>query len=101
MKAIILLLLTFSLCLFAEETFLGMVHSIEGDSLVLVDGLRVYVQNARASLVYKNMPKDAQNISFPFTASLISDRKSRVGARTYVRVERLYEVKKGRLIAKE
>lgn len=101
MKAIILLLLTFSLCLFAEETFLGMVHSIEGDSLVLVDGLRVYVQNARASLVYKNMPTDAQNISFPFTASLISDRKSRVGARTYVRVERLYEVKKGRLIAKE
>jgi hypothetical protein len=101
MKAIIILLLTFSLCLFAEETYLGIVHSIEGDSLVLVDGLRIYVQNARGSLVYKNMPTDAQNISFPFKASLISDRMSRTGARTYVRVERLYDVKDGKLIAKD
>jgi hypothetical protein len=101
MKAMILFLLTFSLCLFAEETYLGMVHGIEGDSLVLVDGLKIYVQNARGSLVYKNTPTDAQNISFPFTASLIRDRMSRAGARTYVRVERLYEIKKGKLIAKE
>jgi hypothetical protein len=101
MKTIILLLLTFSLCLFAEETYLGMVHGIEGDSLILVDGLRIHVQNARGSLVYKNMSTDAQNISFPFTASLVRDRMSRAGARTYVRVERLYEVKKGQLVVKE
>ena len=101
MKTMILFLLTFSLCLFAEETYLGMVHGIEGDSLVLVDGLKIYVQNARGSLVYKNVPTDAQNISFPFRASLIRDRMSRAGTRTYVRVERLYEIKKGKLIAKE
>jgi hypothetical protein len=101
MKAMILLLLTFSLCLFAEETYLGIVHSIEGDSLVLVDGLKIHVPNARGSLVYKNMPTDAQNISFPFRASLIKDRASRAGARTYVRIERLYEIREGKLIAKE
>jgi hypothetical protein len=101
MKAIILLLLTFSLCLFAEETYLGVVHGIEGDSLILVDGLKVHVQNAGGSLVYNNMRTDAQNISFPFTATLVSDRASRAGARTYVRVERLYEVKKGQLVAKD
>lgn len=101
MKAMILLLLTFSLCLFAEETYLGMVHGIDGDSLVLVDGLKIHVPNARGSLVYKNVSTDAQNISFPFTASLISDRKSRAGARTYVRVERLYEIRQGRLIEKK
>ena len=101
MKAIILLLLTLSLCVFAEETYLGIVHSIEGDSLVLVDGLRIHVPNARGSLVYKNMPTDAQNISFPFKASLIKNRASRAGARTYIRVERLYEVKNGILVAKD
>ncbi len=101
MKAIILLLLTFSLWLFAEETYLGIVHSIKGDSLVLVDGLKVYVPNARGSLVYKNVPTDAQNISFPFRATLVRDRMSRAGARTYVRVERLYEIRQGKLIAKE
>ncbi|UCD06285.1 MAG: hypothetical protein JSV98_03385 [candidate division WOR-3 bacterium] len=101
MKAIMLLLLTFSLCLFAEETYLGIVHGIEGDSLILVDGLRVYVPNARGSLVYKNVSTDAQNISFPFRASLVRDRTSRAGARTYVRIERLYEIREGKLIAKE
>lgn len=101
MKGIILLLLAFSLCLFADETFLGMVHGIEGDSLVLVDGLRIYVQNASASLVHKNRSIDPQNISFPFTASLVTDRRSRTGTRAYVRIEQLYEVKKGQLIAKD
>ncbi|UCF71274.1 MAG: hypothetical protein JSW49_03055 [candidate division WOR-3 bacterium] len=100
MKMIILLSLTLCLCLFAEETYLGMVHGIEGDSLVLVDGLRIYVPNARASLVHRNLEFDVQNISFPFTASLVRDRLSRTGVRTYIRIEKLYEVVDGRLIEK-
>jgi hypothetical protein len=101
MNKIILLLLTLSLCLFAEETFLGMVHAIEGDSLVLVDGLRIYVPNARNSLVYDNAFTDPQAVSFPFTASLVQDRMSRTGVRTYLRIEQQYLLVEGRLVEKE
>lgn len=101
MNKIILLSLTLFLCLFAEETYLGMVHGIEGDSLVLVDGLRIYVPNARGSLVYDNAFTDPQTISFPFTASLIQDRMSRAGIRTYVRIEQQYLLVEGRLVEKK
>jgi hypothetical protein len=101
MKKIIILSLALVLFLFAEETFLGMVHAIEGDSLVLTDGPKIYLRNARSSLMHKNTAVDAQNISFPFTASLVKDRMSRTGVRTYVRIEQLYEVKEGKLVAKD
>jgi hypothetical protein len=101
MNKIILLSLAFFLCLFAEETYLGIVHGIEGDSLVLVDGLRIYVPNARKSLVYENAFTDPQAISFPFTASLVQDRMSPTGVRTYVRIERQYALIEGRLVEKK
>lgn len=102
MKKIIFLSLAFFLCLFAEETYLGMVHAIEGDSLVLADGPRIYVRNARGSLVHANpeIDIDVQDVSFPFTASLVQDRQSRTGVRTYIRIDRLYEIKDGQLIEK-
>ena len=101
MKKIIFLSLAFALCLFAEETYLGMVHGIEGDSLVLVDGLRIYVPNARGSLVYANPDMSTEDISFPLTATLVRDRLSRTGSRTYVRIEKLYEVVNGQLVEKK
>lgn len=101
MNKIILLLLTLSLCLFAEEIYLGMVHGIEGDSLVLVDGLRIYVPNARKSLFYGNAFIDPQAISFPFTASLVQDRMSPTGVRTFVRIEQQYLLIEGRLVEKK
>ncbi|MBE0433282.1 hypothetical protein IBX73_07445 [candidate division WOR-3 bacterium] len=100
MKKIILLSLVLSLGLFAEETYLGMVDGIEGDSLILVDGLKIYVPNARGSLTHRDPDVDVQGISFPFTASLVRDRLSRIGVRTYIRIEQLYEVKDGRLTEK-
>lgn len=101
MKRIIILSLALVLFLFAQETYLGMVHAIEGDSLVLTDGPRIYMRNARASLIHNNTTVDAQNISFPFTASLVKDRMSRTGTRTYIRIEQLYEIKQGKLVAKD
>jgi hypothetical protein len=101
MNKIILLLLTLSLCLFADEIYLGMVHGIKGDSLILADGLRIYVPNARSSLVYENAFTDAENVSFPFTASLIRDRLSRSGTRTYVRIEQQYLLIEGRFVEKK
>lgn len=98
MKKIIILSLALVLGLFAEETYLGIVHAIEGDSLVLVDGLRIYVPNARGSLVYANPEIDVQSLSFPFAASLVRDRLSRTGVRTLIRVEQLYEIKNGQLV---
>jgi hypothetical protein len=101
MKKIIFLSLVCVLCLFAEEIGLGMVHGIEGDSLVLVDGLRIYVPNALGSLVYTNPEISIQDISFPFTATLVRDRLSRTGSRTYVRIEQLYDVVNGQLVEKK
>ena len=98
MKKIIILSLALVLGLFAEETYLGMVHAIEGDSLVLVDGLRIYVPNARGSLIHANPDIELQNPPFPFTATLVRDRLSRTGVRTLIRIEQFYEVKNGRLI---
>lgn len=98
MKKIIILSLALVLGLFAQETYLGIVHAIEGDSLVLVDGLRIYVPNARGSLVYANPEIDVQEVTFPFAASLVRDRLSRTGVRTLIRVEQLYEIKNGQLV---
>jgi hypothetical protein len=58
------------------------------------------VPNARGSLTHRDADVDVQGISFPFTASLVRDRLSRTGVRTYIRIEQLYDIENGRLVEK-
>lgn len=110
MKKIILLLLILYLPLIAEELWLGMVDGAQGDSLILVDGPKVYVPGLSLGRYVNedNQAINASSIKFPFTASLVrpgqkmgsedatDDRN--ILANTYVKIHKFYDVVNGRLV---
>ncbi|HEX7318779.1 MAG TPA: hypothetical protein VF399_00270 [bacterium] len=107
MKKLILLIALLVLPLLAaEETNMGMVYGAEGDSLILADGLKVYVPGLSLGgrYVTDNASLDLSTISFPFTASLVtmetSDPAVKSGLFTYVKIYKLYRVVEGRLVEK-
>ncbi len=108
MKKLILLIALLAIPLLAaEETSLGMVYRAEGDSLILADGLKVYVPGLSMGGRYitDNASIDLSTISFPFTASLVtmasSDPAVKSGLFTYIKIHKLYTIIDGRLVEKK
>ncbi len=115
MKKLLLLLLIFCMPLIAEEIWLGLAVGAEGDSLILVDNLKIYVPGLSLG---KYIGEDNQAISvsavkFPFTASLVritqgtalpTDETAPIEVKhlvnTYVRIHKFYNVVNGRLVEK-
>jgi hypothetical protein len=111
MKKLFLLLIVFCLPLIAEEIWLGMATGAQGDTLILVDNLKVYVPGLSLG---RYISGDGQAISvnsitFPFTASLVkpdqqiadteeTDKASI--AHTYIKIHKFYNVVNGRLVEK-
>lgn len=109
MKKLFLLLIIFCLPLIAEEIWLGMAIGAEGDSLILVDNLKVYVPGLSLGRYVNedNQSISLSSIKFPFTASIVrpdqqtsqdatNDRN--VIANTYVKIHKFYDVVNGRLV---
>lgn len=109
MKRLFLLLIVICVPLIAEEIWLGMVDGAEGDSLILVDGLKVYVPGLSLGRYVNedNQAIDVSSIKFPFTASLVrpdqemtsedeTDMRGVLG-HTYVKIHKFYDVVNGRL----
>lgn len=111
MKKLFLLLIIFCLPLIAEEIWLGMATGAEGDTLILVDNLKVYVPGLSLGR-YINKDDQAVNansITFPFTASLVKPDQEippseKTGitriANTYIKIHKFYNVVNGRLVEK-
>ena len=102
MRKLILLLIIISLPLVAEEIWLGMVTGVQGDSLILCDGLKIYVPNLSLS---QYVSEDKQSldgaVTFPFTASLITNgelSKLKRTPTTSLKIHKFYDVIEGRLI---
>ena len=107
MKKLLLCLIIVALPLMAEEIWLGMVSGAQGDSLILVDGLKVYVPN----LAYTQYLSDNDHlldnvgITYPYTASLIfnelsdldPDSRSSASIPT-IKIHEFYDIVEGRLV---
>lgn len=114
MKRLFLCLVIFGLPLMADEIWLGMAMGAEGDTLLLVDNLKVYVPGLSQGRYVgaDNQAISAQSVTFPFTASLVrvnqevmtggdatsADKNAVVT--TYVRTHKFYDVVDGRLVEK-
>ena len=87
----------------AMDISLGMVSGIKGDSLILVDGLKVHVPGVSVGryIDENNQAVDAAAVTFPFTASLVMDIEmpAHVRARTTkVKIHKFYDTINGRLV---
>lgn len=109
MKKLLLCLIIIALPLMAEEIWLGLVSGAQGDSLILVDGLKIYVPNLAFAqyLSEDDHLLDNIEITYPFTASLVvndlsdSDPASRAvssASISTIKIYEFYEVKQGRLV---
>ncbi|MBN2621566.1 hypothetical protein JXB22_10835 [candidate division WOR-3 bacterium] len=117
MKLLALFLVLITFPLLAQDDFdqnvqeisLGMVVGAQGDSLLLVDGVKVYVPNlsfARYIDNDDNMVSTA--ISYPFTASLViteagggivsEDRSAGRTVTNTIKIHDFYDIVDGRLI---
>ena len=114
MNKLILCLLIIVLPIAAEEIGLGCVWGAEGDSLILADGLKVYVPNLSSGSRYLNAKNEvitSSLVRFPFMAALVTMESvsldeddftkeiSRVASNVYyVKILRYYEVVNGRMV---
>ncbi len=109
MKRLVLILIIFFLPLIAEEIWLGMAIDAKGDTLILVDNLKVYVPGLSLGkyINQNNQAVDVNSVKFPFTASLVmpdgqglphekADRN--VIANTYIKIHKYYKIVNGRLV---
>lgn len=106
MKHLIICLVIMALPLMAEEISLGMVTGVKGNALVLVDGLEVSMPGASMGrYIYENnQAVDAASITFPFTASLITNTELPAHMRaqtTVVKIHKFYDVVEGRLVERK
>lgn len=78
MKKMILFLIILALPVAAREIWLGVVCGMAGDSLLLVDGLKIHVPGLSAGKFVNesNAGIDVAAITFPFKASLVIDDRS-------------------------
>jgi len=114
MKKLLFFLIIIALPLAAEECSVGMVAGIAGDSLILVDGLKIHVPNARQAFVnQRNEIVGFENVQFPFTATLLREniqpadgsdetRDDQVPGfiSVRIRIDKTYEIKDGRAVEK-
>lgn len=112
MKKLLLCLILLALPLLAEEIWLGMVSGAQGDSLILVDDLKIYVPNLAYAQYLSEDDHVLENvkITFPYTASLIvkgrsdTDPASRIDTKTSftaIKIYKFYDVKEGRLVERK
>ena len=111
MKKLIICLAILILPLLAEEISLGLVVGFEGNSLILVDGLKVKLpDNSLVSFVGENNQTfDAAKLPFPFTATLVTTEQTSGTAftsgpgiikNTTIKIHKLFKVENGRLVEK-
>lgn len=103
MKKIILFVFLLVVALCAEEIYLGMVAGVDGDSLMLVDGKKVYIRNLQFNRYVNknNQPIDATTVTFPFTASLTINEQMPEHVRQHsvrVKIHEFYDIRDGRLV---
>ncbi|MGQ9533851.1 MAG: hypothetical protein ACUVTF_01270 [bacterium] len=110
MKRLFLLLIVICLPLIADEVWLGMVAGATGDSLILVDGPKVYVPGLSLGRYVNEDDQaiDPGSIKFPFTASLVVPDQNFASAdetamrillnRAYIKIHKFYDVVNGRLL---
>jgi hypothetical protein len=89
----------------ADEVSLGMVTGINGNALVLVDGVEVRMPGISIGrfIDENNQAVDASSIAFPFTASLISNTELPEHMRaqsTVIKIHKFYDVVEGRLVGR-
>lgn len=106
MKKLMICLIFIALPLLAADISLGMVTGVKGNSLVLVDGLEVSVPGVSIGryIDENNQAVDATSITFPFTASLITNTElpAHMRARTtMVKIHKFYDVVDGRLVERK
>ena len=106
MKCLAICLIILALPLVAEETSLGMVVGIKGNSLILVDGLEVPMPGTSMGryIDANNQAVDAASITFPFKASLITNTELPPHMRaqsTVVKIHKFYDVVDGRLVERK
>lgn len=109
MKKLLLCLIIFALPLMAAEISLGMVSGAQGDSLILVDGLKVHVPNLAYAqyLADNDHLLDNIKITYPYTASLVfnklsdSDPDSRAASSASIptiKIHAFYDIVEGRAV---
>jgi molybdopterin/thiamine biosynthesis adenylyltransferase len=103
MKKLILCLIIIVLPIFAEEISLGMVDSVKGDTLTLVDGLKICVPNlSRGRYIDENnVAISVTSVTFPFTASLVRDEtlpKHLRDQNVFVKIHKFYKLVQGRAV---
>jgi hypothetical protein len=112
MKKLLLCLIILAMPLMAEEIWLGLVSGVQGDSLILVDNLKIHVPNIAFAqyLSEDDHVLDNVEITFPYKASLIvpnrsdSDPASRIDSETsfpIIKIHKFYDVKDGRLVERK
>lgn len=102
MKNLLICLILLAMPLVAEEVSLGMVIGIKGNTLILVDGLEVTMPRTSTGRFINdnNETVDAASLTFPFTASLITNTEFLPQMRaqtTVVKIHKFYRVVDGRL----
>lgn len=116
MKLLTLFLIVITFPLFAQDDFdtkvqeisLGLVVGAQGDSLLLVDGVKIYVPNlGYAQYIDDNNKMISAAISYPFTASLVRTDASgglsndaRTAGRSItstIKIHQCYEIVDGQL----
>lgn len=106
MKKVILFMAMFCLVLGAEEIWLGMIFDCQGDSLIIADGEKVYCPSLLSNryITEDNLPLDATQIIFPFTASLVTDEDmpEHMRERTArIKIHVFYKIEDGRLVERK
>lgn len=113
MKKLLLLLIICTGPLLAADTFLGIATGINGDTLILTDNLKIHVPNIRQAFVNSRKETiDFEKITFPLEAVLVtpddesavpvadnSRERGQIGiTTTFIRVNKFFDLKDGRLI---
>ena len=87
----------------AEEMSIGMVDNVINDTLIITDGLKIYVPNLSLGryIDENNTPIALGSITFPFTASLVSDERlpEHLGRQSiFVKIHKFYKIVNGRAV---
>lgn len=113
MKKLFLFLIIFWLPLVAEEIWLGVVCEVSSDSLLLVDGPKIYVPGISAGrfVAENNTALDPKAITYPFKASLVikddlpmKDVLTEKGVKpeyshfVHIKIHNFCDIKDGRLV---
>jgi hypothetical protein len=103
MKKLIICLIIIVLPIFAEEIGIGLVVGTNGDTLLIVDGLKIYVPNLSQGryIDENNFPISPAMVTFPFKASLVRNETLTEHLRDqsmFVKIHKFYKLVDGVLV---